>query len=118
MKQSFDLSESGKTARVARMSAAIVGFSALMWFLLRVIPKPSRATYPCQRAAFPVASAFVIWLCASMAGLFSLSGLRTLVRRYRWAAVSLCVLTVAVGSIWLAHFRAIAAAEIATRYNS
>ncbi|MGA2277170.1 MAG: DUF362 domain-containing protein [Terracidiphilus sp.] len=117
MKQSFDLSESGKTARVARMSAAIVGFSALMWFLLRVIPKPSRATYPCQRAAFPVASAFVIWLCASMAGLFSLSGLRTLVRRYRWAAVSLCVLTVAVGSIWLAHFRAIAAAEIATRYN-
>ena len=40
----------------------IVGLSSLVWFLIRVIPKPSRATYPCQRAAFPIASAFVIWL--------------------------------------------------------
>ena len=40
----------------------LAGFIALLWFLVRVIPKPSRATYPCQRAAFPLASAFVIWL--------------------------------------------------------
>ena len=40
----------------------LVGFSALVWFLIRVIPKPSRAAYPCQRAAFPIASAFVIWV--------------------------------------------------------
>ncbi len=40
----------------------ITGFFALMWFLVRVIPKPSRATYPCQRVAFPIASSFVIWL--------------------------------------------------------
>lgn len=32
------------------------------WFFVRVIPKPIRATYPCQQAAFPVLSAFVIWL--------------------------------------------------------
>ncbi len=38
------------------------GFIALCWFIIRVIPKPSRAAYPCQRAAFPIASAFVIWL--------------------------------------------------------
>ena len=117
MKSSFGLSGSGKTARFARLSVAIVGFCALVWFLLRVIPKPSRATYPCQRAAFPVASAFVIWLCASMAGLFSLGGLRTLVRRYRWAAVSLCALTVVGGSLWLMHSRGIEAAGIATRYD-
>lgn len=35
---------------------------ALVWFLVRVIPKPSRAAYPCQRAAAPLASAFVLWL--------------------------------------------------------
>jgi hypothetical protein len=29
------------------------GLLALAWFLIRVLPKPSRATYPCQRAAFP-----------------------------------------------------------------
>lgn len=39
-----------------------LGFFALCWFLIRVIPKPSRATYPCQQAAFPIASSFVIWL--------------------------------------------------------
>ena len=38
------------------------GFAALVWFLVRVIPKPSRATYPCIRAAAPLASSFVIYL--------------------------------------------------------
>ena len=28
---------------------------ALAWFLIRVIPKPSRASYPCQRVAAPIA---------------------------------------------------------------
>lgn len=40
----------------------ILGAIALVWFLIRVIPKPQRANYPCQRAAFPIASAFVIWI--------------------------------------------------------
>lgn len=43
------------------------GALALLWFLVRVIPKPSRASYPCQRAAFPIASGFVIWLCGVLA---------------------------------------------------
>ena len=33
---------------------------ALVWFLARVLPKPIRATYPCQRAAFPLASSLII----------------------------------------------------------
>lgn len=45
----------------------IVGAVSLAWFLVRVIPKPSRAAYPCQRAAAPLASGFVVWLL-SMAG--------------------------------------------------
>ena len=45
-----------------RILALMTGAAALIWFLLRVIPKPSRASYPCQQAAFPVASAFVVWL--------------------------------------------------------
>jgi uncharacterized protein (DUF362 family) len=40
----------------------LTGLTALTWFLVRVIPKPSRATYPCMQAAFPMASAFVIWV--------------------------------------------------------
>jgi hypothetical protein len=37
------------------------GLISLLWFLVRVIPKPSRAAYPCQRAAAPLASSFVLW---------------------------------------------------------
>jgi uncharacterized protein (DUF362 family) len=40
----------------------VAGIAATLWFLIRVIPKPSRATYPCQRAAFPVASSFVAYV--------------------------------------------------------
>jgi len=45
-----------------KITLIFIGFFALCWFLIRVIPKPSRATYPCQQAAFPIASAFVIWI--------------------------------------------------------
>ncbi len=43
--------------------------AALAWFLIRVIPKPIRATYPCQRAAFPLATGLVIWLLGVKTGL-------------------------------------------------
>ena len=110
MKTEMDESTSGAAGRLARMSAAIVGLAALGWFLLRVVPKPSRATYPCQRAAFPIASAFVVWMCGSAAGIFSIAALRQLVRRYRWAAIGLCAVTLVGTGLWLAHSRAIAAA--------
>jgi hypothetical protein len=114
-----ELEKPGTTVpgRFARLGGLILGLTALMWFLLRVIPKPSRATYPCQRAAFPVASAFVLWLCGSVAGIFSLAALRQLVRRYRWAAVSLCAFTLVATGMWLVRSNAIAEAKIRTRYD-
>jgi uncharacterized protein (DUF362 family) len=117
MKSDIDRTSNAPGRKLARMSATVLGFSALLWFLLRVIPKPSRATYPCQRAAFPVASAFVLWLFGLVTGVFSFASLRRLVHRYRFAAVGLCALTVAAVGLWLMHSRAIAAAEISTRYN-
>ncbi len=33
-----------------------------LWFLIRVIPKPNRATYPCMQVAAPIMSAFVVWI--------------------------------------------------------
>lgn len=39
-----------------------LGLVSLVWFLIRVIPKPSRAAYPCVRAAAPLASSFVVYL--------------------------------------------------------
>jgi len=49
----------------------VMGLFSLLWFLVRVIPKPSRAAYPCQRAAFPLASSFVVWVTALVASTFA-----------------------------------------------
>ena len=42
----------------------VIGFAALLWILLRVIPKPSRAEYPCIKAATPIASGFIIYMAS------------------------------------------------------
>jgi len=48
-----------------------MGLVSLLWFLARVIPKPSRAAYPCQRIAFPLASSFVVWVAAIAGSAFA-----------------------------------------------
>src|SRR5512133_30122 len=73
-----------------KVLSVLAGLAALVWFLVRVIPKPSRAAYPCQRAAFPLASGFVVWLV----GLFCLKSLQ---RRVAGAAV----LALALLAVWL-----------------
>jgi uncharacterized protein (DUF362 family) len=47
---------------ISKVTFIILGISSTIWFLIRVIPKPQRATYPCMRAAAPVMSAFIIYL--------------------------------------------------------
>jgi len=54
------------------------GIGSLIWFLIRVIPKPSRAAYPCMRAAAPLASGFVLYVM----GLFSTAALFRMSKRY------------------------------------
>jgi len=56
----------GRTPRWPRLLLPIVGLLSLLWFLIRVIPKPSRAAYPCQRLALPFASSFVVWLVGAL----------------------------------------------------
>jgi hypothetical protein len=61
-----------------------VGLLALLWFLVRVIPKPSRATYPCQRVAFPLASGFVVWLIGVVGSVAALRRARFYFARSRY----------------------------------
>jgi len=79
----------------------IMGLLSLIWFLIRVVPKPSRATYPCQRVVFPFASGFVTWLlglgvCGAAFRKAKLSFAR---RRY---VVGLICITLSVGAVWVA----------------
>ena len=83
-----------------KIFSIVTGLAALVWFLVRVIPKPSRAAYPCQRAAAPLASGFVIWLT----GLFSAKLLyrksKALIRQ-KWLAVAALIMAVVVYALWL-----------------
>ena len=79
----------------------ISGLLALMWFLIRVIPKPSRATYPCQRVAFPLASGFIVWLLG-LAG--SAAAYRKAKRSFAQARYVMAAICIAAGItfIWIA----------------
>ncbi len=77
----------------------LVGFLALLWYLVRVIPKPSRASYPCQKVAAPLARGFLVWL-GGMAGAGVLLGRardRLRASRYWIAALALIVAGAGVG---------------------
>lgn len=49
-----------------------MGIASTVWFLIRVIPKPTRASYPCMEVAAPFMSGFVTYLLA-VAGLTAIS---------------------------------------------
>ena len=77
-----------------------IGFLALIWFLIRVIPKPSRATYPCQQAAFPLASGFVVWLMGAVASVVAFRKAKQNFIRSRYVVGIICI-AVGVGAAWL-----------------
>jgi uncharacterized protein (DUF362 family) len=77
-----------------------VGLAATAWFLIRVIPKPARAGYPCQRAAFPLASGFAFWLLS----LFALKPLMDKIKKALagrvWIASLITILMMTVFLLW------------------
>ena len=60
-----------KSGFPARLVFIVTGLLATIWFLVRVIPKPSRVHYPCVQATAPFMSGFVLYLGGSI-GTFSL----------------------------------------------
>jgi hypothetical protein len=75
--------------RWASWALPFVGLASLVWFLIRVIPKPSRAGYPCQRAAFPIASGFVVWLSGIFVSSLAYCKSRRLAAQGRYVAAGL-----------------------------
>jgi hypothetical protein len=44
----------------AKIAFPLVGILAIIWFLVRVIPKPSRVAYPCQQVAAGIGGTFLL----------------------------------------------------------
>lgn len=74
----------------------IAGLVSLVWFLLRVIPKPSRALYPCQRLAMPLASGFVAWLIGLVGAMVAFRKAKGLLRQSRWPLAVACLMAAMV----------------------
>lgn len=89
---------------IQRIMMITMGAVALAWFLIRVIPKPSRASYPCQQAAFPIASAFVIWLTGVVSSMFGLKYLGRKFSHKQWVVISCSVATIVVLIAWFTVF--------------
>jgi len=99
-----------------RVFGIVCGFAALVWFLVRVIPKPSRASYPCQRAAFPIASTFVVWLAAWLSGLFAAKRFGRVLRAHPILAAGVCA-AVAFGVSARLTLPISSRANVPTRYD-
>jgi hypothetical protein len=82
-----------------RWVSPAAGLLALVWFLIRVVPKPSRATYPCQRVAMPLASGFVAWLVVLVGSVTLFRRFGHLLRRSRPVLVGICLITVALVAV-------------------
>jgi uncharacterized protein (DUF362 family) len=74
-----------KKPAVTRAGFLLIGLASTVWFLLRVIPKPQRAAYPCMRAAAPLMSAFVLYLLSLTGSLVAFRSARENLRRSRFA---------------------------------
>ena len=56
---------------VLKICFPLLGFTALVWFLIRVVPKPSRIDYPCQQVAAPLALSFLAFFGSAIVGIGS-----------------------------------------------
>jgi hypothetical protein len=84
--------------RIHKLFFPFLGIGALIWFLVRVIPKPSRAAYPCMRVAYPMASAFVVYLLGLAASAFAIGKMRAHWQRSRyWMMAGFLIVAIVAG---------------------
>ncbi|MHC1766102.1 MAG: hypothetical protein AB9869_17675 [Verrucomicrobiia bacterium] len=104
--RSSDVHSANQTNRSLRRFQILflgTGLLSLLWFLVRVVPKPSRAAYPCQRAAAPMASACVLWILSVVGSTALWRRSREFRRRFQhwraWACAAAAAVAAAVAIV-------------------
>jgi len=77
----------------------ILGTFSTIWFLVRVIPKPSRATYPCMQVAAPLMSGFVVYLLSLGGITLALRKVKQSLRRGKFLATVMFLLFAIAGLV-------------------
>lgn len=78
-----------------------IGAASTIWFIVRVIPKPQRATYPCMRVAAPLMSGFVIYLLTLVGTITAYSKARSYFKRLNYLYGLLFLVISTAGIIFL-----------------
>ena len=90
--------ENIRASKFKRLLFPVSGILAIVWLLMRVIPKPSRAAYPCMRVAYPIASTFILYLLGLATSAFALDRTKKYWRISRyWTAAALIVVALVTG---------------------
>lgn len=77
----------------------VIGFLALFWHLVRVIPKPSRTTYPCQQVAGPMAWGFVAYLASLPIAILAFRKARMNFQKARHLPAFACLLAAMIAAV-------------------
>ncbi|MBN2443767.1 MAG: DUF362 domain-containing protein [Spirochaetales bacterium] len=70
----------------------ILGILALAWFLIRTIPKPSRAAYPCQRVAAGIGVTFLTFIAGALGSLAFFKVIKRFMKKLPAAALIICTI--------------------------
>ncbi|MBN1649836.1 MAG: DUF362 domain-containing protein [Bacteroidales bacterium] len=96
MKQFTMCSRTGKITglKIVKRKSLILwiafGIASVIWVLIRVVPKPSRATYPCQKVAIPVAAGFVSWVLGLVGSTLIIRRARSLFQKKQYIVGAIC----------------------------
>ena len=96
-----------KSNKFVRYCIPLTGLLALVWFLLRVLPKPSRATYPCMQVVTPLASGFVTWILGVGASIFAFRKAQQNFGKARFVMGTLCTLLAVFAVIGTVSYNAV-----------
>jgi len=71
----------------------ISGIFSIFWISFRLLTKPSRSTYPCIRAAYPIATSFILYVSSLLASFISYkyAGKYARKARYGLAFLFICI---------------------------
>ncbi len=89
----------------------IIGLLSLIWFLIRVVSKPSRSAYPCQLVAAPLASCFIFWIIGLVGSGLTSRKTRRLLRQSRYIVIGISAVIAIAALSWILSITGIYPAE-------
>jgi hypothetical protein len=96
----------------------LAGIISTFWFIIRVIPKPSRAAYPCMQVAAPIMSSFVIWLMSLIVSVLAFKKAKQHLIRAKYLTSFIFIFVAIVSSfIFLANNTTLLKAEATIWYT-